>query len=137
SPSQKTCPADASKRLPRGRSWAGSRDPAWAGPRGASPVCRGRRGGSKTSRRPASILLIALAAAVSRARAADEAGEDLGEVVVTAPAPTRRPVPRDPTASATIIDTSSAPTQVETLDEALSDAVGVQVRRFGGLGDFS
>jgi iron complex outermembrane recepter protein len=74
---------------------------------------------------------------VSRARAADQTGEDLGEVVVTAPAPARRATPRDPTAAATIIDTSSAPTRVETLDEALSDAVGVQVRRFGGLGDFS
>jgi iron complex outermembrane recepter protein len=102
-----------------------------------APFRRGGRGGSKTSRRPASILIIALAAAVSRARAADDAGEDLGEVLVIAPAPARHAAPRDPTASATIIDTSSAPTRVETLEEALSDAVGVQVRRFGGLGDFS
>src|SRR6185369_9652682 len=106
------------------------------GARGASPVRRGRRGGSKTSRRPASILLLALAAAVTRARA-EEAREEMGEVLVTAPAPPRNAAPRDPTASATIIDTSSAPTRVETLGEALSDSVGVQVRRFGGLGDFT
>ena len=46
-------------------------------------------------------------------------------------------VRQDPTAFATVIDTSAAPTGVETLADALSDAVGVQVRRFGGLGDFS
>jgi iron complex outermembrane receptor protein len=61
----------------------------------------------------------------------------MGEVLVTAPAPARHAEPRDPTASATIIDTRSAPTRVETLGEALSDSVGVQVRRFGGLGDFT
>ena len=36
-----------------------------------------------------------------------------------------------------MIDTTSAPAHVETLADALSDTVGVQVRRFGGLGDFS
>jgi iron complex outermembrane receptor protein len=61
----------------------------------------------------------------------------MGEVLVTAPAPARGAAPRDPTASATIIDTSSAPTRIETLGEALSESVGVQVRRFGGLGDFA
>src|SRR5262249_881473 len=43
----------------------------------------------------------------------------------------------DPTAFATVIDTTSAPGGVETLGEALAETVGVQVRRFGGLGDFS
>src|SRR5207253_9135856 len=44
---------------------------------------------------------------------------------------------RDPTAFATVIETPAAPTEVKTLTDALADAVGVQVRRFGGLGDFS
>jgi len=76
------------------------------------------------------LLALCLCAGVA---AADE---QLGEVVVTAP----RVAPEaagDPTAFATVIDTAAAPTTVETLADALSDAVGVQVRRFGGLGDFS
>ncbi|HUE31098.1 MAG TPA: TonB-dependent receptor [Verrucomicrobiae bacterium] len=91
-----------------------------------------------TSHRPASLLVLALAATVARARAAEEQREErLGEVVVTAPpAPEIAPA-RDPTAFATVVDTTSAPTRVETLADALGDTVGVQVRRFGGLGDFS
>jgi iron complex outermembrane receptor protein len=59
-------------------------------------------------------------------------------VVVTAPPVSESaPPPGDPTAFATVIDTRSAPTTVETLSDALADAVGVQVRRFGGLGDFT
>ena len=69
---------------------------------------------------------------------ADEGDSDtLGEVVVEAPPVAAPGETRDPTAFATVIDTTSAPTQVETLAEALADTVGVQVRRFGGLGDFS
>src|SRR5262249_47005202 len=60
-----------------------------------------------------------------------------GEVVVTAPPVREEAAPADPTAFATVIDTTAAPTHVDTLSDALSDAVGVQVRRFGGLGDFS
>jgi iron complex outermembrane receptor protein len=44
---------------------------------------------------------------------------------------------QDPTAFSTVLDTRSAPTEVQTLSEALADTVGVQVRRYGGLGDFS
>jgi iron complex outermembrane receptor protein len=92
---------------------------------------------TQTSRRPASLLLLTLAATVARARAAEE-GEPLGEVVVTAPPVAgERPAPADPTAFATVVDARSAPTRVETLAEALAETVGVQVRRFGGLGDFS
>jgi iron complex outermembrane recepter protein len=59
-------------------------------------------------------------------------------VVVTAPPVSEATAPSaDPTAFATIIDTRAAPTTVETLSDALADAVGVQVRRFGGLGDFT
>ncbi len=65
------------------------------------------------------------------------AEERLGEVVVTAPAVREETAVRDPTASATVIDTRAAPATVTTLSEALSEAPGVQVRRFGGLGDFA
>jgi iron complex outermembrane receptor protein len=66
------------------------------------------------------------------------AEERLPEIVVTAP-PLRddTPAPRDATAFASVIETRDAPTSVETLTEVLSNTVGVQVRRFGGLGDFS
>jgi iron complex outermembrane receptor protein len=70
--------------------------------------------------------------------AAASADERLPEVVVTAPAlRDETPAPRDPTAFATVIETREAATSVETLTDVLSDTVGVQVRRFGGLGDFS
>ena len=36
-----------------------------------------------------------------------------------------------------MLDTSSAPTEVQTTADALANTVGVQVRRYGGLGDFS
>ncbi|HZP41140.1 MAG TPA: TonB-dependent receptor [Candidatus Binatia bacterium] len=82
--------------------------------------------------------MIALAAAATRAGAAEERPhETLGEVLVTAPPVVGTTTARDPTAFATVVDTRSAPTSVTTLAEALADTVGVQVRRFGGLGDFS
>jgi outer membrane cobalamin receptor len=93
-----------------------------------------RREARETSHRPAPLIVLALAAAVARARAADQS---LGEVVVTAPPVRDDTTVRDPTAFATVIDTTSAPSRVETLSEALAESVGVQVRRFGGLGDFS
>jgi iron complex outermembrane recepter protein len=71
---------------------------------------------------------------LSVARAADPR---LGEVVVTAPREREPQAPGDPTAFATVIDTTTAPSTVETLGEVLAESVGVQVRRFGGLGDFS
>ncbi len=58
-------------------------------------------------------------------------------MVVTAPAVREEAARQDVTAFATVIDTTTAPTRVDTLADALSDTVGVQVRRFGGLGDFS
>jgi len=77
----------------------------------------------------ASVLVLAAAGAL---RAEDR----LGEVVVTGPAVQDAQVTA-PTAFATVIDARAAPTQVETLADALADSVGVQVRRFGGLGDFT
>ena len=96
-----------------------------------SPGACGRGG---PLRRVLSIVTLAVVAA-SAARAAEER---LPEIVVTAP-PLRdeSPAPRDPTAFASVVETREAPTSVETLADVLADTVGVQVRRFGGLGDFS
>jgi len=59
--------------------------------------------------------------------------------VVTAPPVESTPEvpPEDPTAFGAVIDAKRAATSVETLSDLLSESVGVQVRRFGGLGDFS
>jgi len=73
---------------------------------------------------------------VLAAAGALRAEDRLGEVVVTGPAVQDAQVTA-PTAFATVIDARAAPTQVETLADALADSVGVQVRRFGGLGDFT
>jgi iron complex outermembrane receptor protein len=83
------------------------------------------------------VLRLAVVAAVA-VSTASTAEERLPEVVVTAP-PIRATTPstRDPTAFAAIVETREAPTSVETLTDVLSNTVGVQVRRFGGLGDFS
>ncbi len=69
--------------------------------------------------------------------AARGADDRLGEVVVTAPASRAERPAGDPTAFGSVIDTRAAPTEVTSLPEALGEAVGVQVRRFGGLGEFS
>jgi len=72
------------------------------------------------------------------AAAAARADERLPEVVVTAPREREeKPAPADVTGFATVIDTSTAPAGVSTLAETLAAAPGVQVRRFGGLGEFS
>ncbi|MGH7894900.1 MAG: TonB-dependent receptor, partial [Candidatus Binatia bacterium] len=84
--------------------------------------------------RPIGLALLG----VALVRAPTGAEERLPEIVVTAP-PLRdqTPAPRDPTAFASVVETRDAAASVDTLAEALSDTVGVQVRRFGGLGDFS
>jgi iron complex outermembrane receptor protein len=85
------------------------------------------------------VRLIALAwIALTGAASVAAAEERLPEIVVTAPAiRDETPAPADPTAFASVIETREAATTVETLADALADTVGVQVRRFGGLGDFS
>jgi iron complex outermembrane receptor protein len=95
-------------------------------------------GGTTTTRGPASLALLALLVCAWRARAAGEReSKTLGEIVVTAPPAPTATEAKDRTAFATVIPTADAPAGVTTLGEALSDAVGVQVRRYGGLGDFS
>jgi iron complex outermembrane receptor protein len=102
-----------------------------AGARGWPPADPCGRGCNLHRARVVHLALVAVAAAAL-------ADERLPEIVVTAP-PVREeaPAPRDPTAFATVIAVPEAPTRIETLADALEDSVGVQVRRFGGLGDFS
>ena len=99
--------------------------------RGQQLAFRGEGAGIRVRSGITASLLVLV---VARAAGADER---LGEVLVTAPPISQTAPPGDATAFATVIDTRSAPTLVETLSDALADTVGVQVRRFGGLGDFT
>jgi outer membrane cobalamin receptor len=64
------------------------------------------------------------------------AEEPSATVVVTAE-PLSAAQERAPTSFATVIDTAARNDQVETAADVLAESVGVQVRRFGGLGAFS
>ena len=71
--------------------------------------------------------------------AASVRGEEpsLGEVTVRADRLPDEAVLQDRTAFATVIDTSEKTAEVDTVSDLLAETVGIQVRRFGGLGDFS
>src|SRR5205814_7238542 len=60
----------------------------------------------------------------------------MAPVTVTAPRipPTEA---QAPTAFSTVVDTAEHTAQMETAADVLAETVGVQVRRFGGLGAFS
>lgn len=62
--------------------------------------------------------------------------EETQTVVVTTK-PEGRPEEIAPTTFATVIDTREHAAELETVTEALSESVGIQVRRYGGLGAFS
>jgi iron complex outermembrane receptor protein len=78
------------------------------------------------------LLLAAVAWLPAPARADDPL---LGTIDVTAP-PAEN-VTSDTTAAATVVPITNQPAEGKTLADVLDDQVGVQVRRFGGLGDFS
>lgn len=62
----------------------------------------------------------------------------LGEVVVVAPkVGGAARAAADPTAAATGVDTRAAPSTATSLAEVLDSVPGVQVRRFGGVGEYS
>lgn len=62
----------------------------------------------------------------------------MGEVIVTAPAVVApATAPEDPTAAATVVDTRAAPQSAVSLSDVLDTVPGVQVRRFGGVGEYS
>jgi iron complex outermembrane receptor protein len=64
-------------------------------------------------------------------------GEEAVETIVVTGQRIREPELRAPTTFVTVIDPSIHSEQLETVTDALAEAVGVQVRRFGGLGAFS
>ncbi len=60
----------------------------------------------------------------------------LATIVVIAESPSEAET-RAPTSFVTVIETEQREAEVETLTDALAETVGLQVRRFGGLGAFS
>ncbi len=73
------------------------------------------------------------AATAFRARADEPL---LGTVEVRA-APEHEAVVRDESAFATVVPVAEQPSEGQTLTDLLDESVGVQVRRYGGLGDFA
>lgn len=94
---------------------------------------------SDPRRRVAVLGAIMLATVTATARAQEpRASPDplLGTIEVRA-APEADTTVRDESAFATVIPIANQPAEVETLTDVLDEAVGVQVRRYGGLGDFA
>jgi iron complex outermembrane receptor protein len=60
----------------------------------------------------------------------------LGTIDVRA-APEHEASVRDESAFATVVSIADQPAEIDTLTDVLDETVGVQVRRFGGLGDFA
>jgi iron complex outermembrane receptor protein len=84
------------------------------------------------------VLTLVLAWLAGAAGASEPVPPGPDHVVVTGERTDLDVVPAaDFTAFATVIDTSDAPREVTSLADVLSESVGVQVRRFGGLGAFS
>jgi len=81
------------------------------------------------------VAMVALVFTVASAARGEE--PVLGEVTVHAPREPEETVVQDRTAFATVVDTSEKTSEVDTVSDVLSESVGVQVRRFGGLGAFS
>lgn len=86
-------------------------------------------------RRWATAMVLALIEGSLGARRA-HAEEPSATVVVTAE-PVSETQARAPTSFATVIDTAEHSDRLETAADVLAESVGVQVRRFGGLGAFS
>lgn len=78
-------------------------------------------------------MTVLLSTSPGRAAAADPL---LGTIEVRA-APESAPAVRDESAFATVVPIADQPAELETLTDVLDESVGVQVRRFGGLGDFA
>lgn len=83
-------------------------------------------------------IFVAVAVAVLSVCGVVRAAADplLGTIEVRA-APDMVPSVRDESAFATVIPIADQPAEVQTLTDVLDEAVGVQVRRYGGLGDFA
>jgi len=85
---------------------------------------------------PPGFLILALTLALPPAIARAQEDEPAATIVVEAE-PMSEAEERAPTGFVTVIDTSRYEGQFETATSVLAQAVGVQVRRFGGLGAFS
>jgi len=80
-------------------------------------------------------LPLAVAVAVLRP-VSSHAGEDIETIVVIREKPSA-PERIAPSSFATVIDASEHAAELETVTDALAESVGIQVRRYGGLGAFS
>jgi iron complex outermembrane recepter protein len=83
------------------------------------------------------VAVVAALLCAARLSAEDAEPERLGEVIVVAPRATTPTANADPTAAATAVDTRAAPTTAVSLADVLDTVPGVQVRRFGGVGEYS
>src|SRR5262245_48235575 len=77
-----------------------------------------------------------VAAFVALLRPPAALADDVETVVVTGAAPST-PERIAPTTFASVIDASQHAAEFETVTDALAESVGIQVRRYGGLGAFS
>jgi vitamin B12 transporter len=80
------------------------------------------------------VLPVLAICVISAARAEDD--EPAATIVITAE-PLSPAEKQAPTGFVTVIDVADLPEPLETVTDALQQTVGVQVRRFGGLGAFS
>lgn len=83
------------------------------------------------------IGVVAILGVVVLARDRGFAADAIGETVTVRAAPVRETEKLAPTAFADQIDPSTYSAEMESVADAVSDSVGVSVRRYGGLGAFS
>lgn len=85
----------------------------------------------------AAIACVAGAAALALAAAGAAHADDPLLETIEVKAPRVEDEVRDSSASATVVPIRAQPGEFQTLADVLDRSVGVQVRRFGGLGDFA
>jgi iron complex outermembrane receptor protein len=104
-----------------------------------------REHGARSSRAPAllapalALLLVAPPADVPASAEPPLKADPTAETPVEVIEVTARPFaePEDVTAFATIVEVEEQPEEFKTVAQVLAETVGIQVRRFGGLGDFT
>jgi outer membrane cobalamin receptor len=83
------------------------------------------------------VIAMLLAVLEGSSRALRASAEEPSATVVVTAEPLSETQARAPTSFATVIDTTEHGDRMETTADVLGESVGVQVRRFGGLGAFS
>ena len=83
------------------------------------------------------LLMVRVVVAQSPTPPETPASTELPPVQVWGTSPEADESVRDTSAFATVVDTKDAPSRVESVADVLAETVGLQVRRFGGLGAFS